>query len=141
MRIVLDTNVLVSALITKGTPPFELAEAWEADRFVLITSRAQLDEVKRVLGYEHLKRFIKPAEAEALLTNIESVAEVYTTLEPVKLSSDPSDNLIIASAIAGRADYLVTGDKRDLLKLRSAQGIPIVTPREMLELLSRKGQE
>ena len=63
MRIVLDTNVLVSALISSGTPPGLLYEAWVHDEFQLVTSGAQIAELTRVLAYERLRPYVEPAEA------------------------------------------------------------------------------
>lgn len=59
MRMVLDTNVLVSALITPGGLPEQLLQHWEAGEFTLVTSEEQLGEIQRVLGYEKLARFIR----------------------------------------------------------------------------------
>ena len=66
MRIVLDTNVLVSALTTRGTPPDLLYEAWVESEFELVTSATQLAELERVLGYSRLRAFVRPVEAETL---------------------------------------------------------------------------
>jgi putative PIN family toxin of toxin-antitoxin system len=124
-----DTNVLVSALITKGTPPDLLYQAWDADTFQLVTSREQIDELRRVMAYKKLQSFIKPNEAEALLETIDAAAVVVGGIPNIDLSPDPDDNVILATAIAGKADLLVSGDKSGLLALEAAHGIPIVTPK------------
>ncbi len=132
MRIVIDTGIFVSALITKNTPPDILYDAWKRRAFQLITSDVQLEEIERVLGYKKLRRFIQPEEATLLLDTISSVAEIMTELPYIDVSPDPDDNKIIATAIAGRADYLVSGDKKDLLLLDSVQNIPIITARQAI---------
>jgi putative PIN family toxin of toxin-antitoxin system len=138
VRIVLDTNVLVSALITKGTPPDVLYQAWDAGSFQLVTSAAQLRELERVLAYPKLRPFITQDEAEALLETIGTAALVIGELSDIDLSPDPDDNVILATAVAGEADLLVTGDKSGLLELGSVCGIPIVTPRQALRRIQGK---
>jgi putative PIN family toxin of toxin-antitoxin system len=91
VQIVLDTNILVSSLISKGTPPYQLQQAWLSGSFVLITSRAQLEEVKRVFGYEKLQKFITSREREELLANIESDAVIVEPIIGVSLSPDASE--------------------------------------------------
>ncbi len=137
MRLVLDTNVFVGALITKDTPPDHLYQAWRDDGFDLVTSTAQLEELGRVLRYERLARFLDPAEAQDLLANIGTVAEVFEDLPTIAISPDPDDNLILATAVAGSADLVVSGDKRHMLILGNVEGIPIVTPREALLRLNQ----
>jgi len=132
VRLVLDTNVFVSALITKGTPPDLVYQAWDAGSFQLVTSNAQLGELERVLTYAKLRAYVTRDEAETLLETIGAVALVVEGLPDIDLSPDPDDNLIPATAVAGEADVLVTGDKSGLLELKSIHGIPIVTPREAL---------
>jgi putative PIN family toxin of toxin-antitoxin system len=139
VRIVLDTNVLVSALITKGTPPDLLYQAWDAGTFQLVTSTEQLDELKRVIEYRKLLPYITPDEAEALLETLGAAAVVVKGIPDVDSSPDPDDNVILATAIAGKADLLVTGDKSGLLALKTIHGIPIVTPKDALERIRGKG--
>ncbi len=119
MRIVLDTGIFVSAIITRNTPPDILYSAWRKRLFDLITSDSQLEEMQRVFSYKKLERFIHVNEAALLLENVSSIAEVLTDLPSVTLSPDPNDNMIIATALEGRADYLVSGDKKGLLSLGS----------------------
>lgn len=135
MRIVLDTGIFVSALITKNTPPDMLYSAWRKRRFDLITSDTQLEEIERVFFYKKLQRFIQKNEAIVMLDTIGSVAEILVDLPVVDVSPDPNDNMIIATAIKGQVDYLVSGDKRDLLSLKTVQNIPVITARKAVSCL------
>jgi putative PIN family toxin of toxin-antitoxin system len=136
VRIVLDTNVLISALITKGTPPQQLHCAWKDEKYALLTSDKQLEELSRSLTKPRLARYIDSESATLLLLELHEQAEILFDLPTVLLSPDPDDNYILAIAIGGEADYLVTGDKRDLLSLVDVQGIPIITPRLALQKLA-----
>lgn len=127
VRIVLDTNILVSALLSPDGPPGRLLAALKHDRPTLVTSMAQLSELRVVLSREHLRADIPPEDAEDLLAGLEVVGEVVTNLPPVTLSPDPDDNLILAAAISGRADLVVSGDKRHMLALGQVGDIPILT--------------
>ena len=134
MKIVLDTNVLVSGLISQGSPPGDLIEAWRSGRFTLVISTAQLIEFRRVLGYERLQKYINQAQAQTLVETIVAVADILDEELPVvEFSPDPDDNVIIASAIVGEADWIVTGDKSDLLFLQEVEGVSILTPRKALK--------
>jgi putative PIN family toxin of toxin-antitoxin system len=135
VRIVLDTGIFVSALISKNTPPDMLYSAWRKQRFNLITSDTQLEEIERVFCYKKLERFIKKKEAMLMLDTIGSVAEILVDLPTVDLSPDPNDNMIIATALKGRVDYLVSGDKKDLLLLETVHTIPIITARNAVSYL------
>jgi hypothetical protein len=135
VRLVLDTNVLVSGLIERHGPPGQLLMLLGRHQFTMVTSEAQLAELRRVLSYQRLRRFIQPEQAEWLLEGLPLVAEVCGSIPQVNVSPDPDDNMIIATAIAGRADAIVTGDKRDLLSLVSVAGIPIIGCRQALERL------
>ena len=128
MRIVLDTNVFVSALIRGDGPPGRVLAAVRRSRVTLVTSEEQLRELRRVLGRKRLRARIHPAEAEDLIRNLPAVAEVVPAdLPSMNASPDPDDNLILATAIAGRADLIVSGDRKHMLSLGNVQGIPIIT--------------
>ena len=135
MRVVLDTGILIAALITSNTPPDLIYQAWRKKRFTLITSEWQLSEFRRVSRYPRVRRYLQPSEAGTLVNGLRREATVLTALSEIELSSDPDDNPVIATAIAGEAQYLVTGDKRDLLPLGSVQGIQIVTAADFAEVL------
>ena len=133
MRVVLDTNILIGAVITKGTPPDRLYQAWMRGEINLITSTAQMAEVAAVLARPRLEKFLSADEAETLVENIGTRALILDEPPSVNLSPDPKDNPILAAAIAGKADVIVSGDKKHMLALGEVEGIPVVTAREALE--------
>ncbi len=135
MRVVLDTGILIAALITMDTHPALIYQAWRKKRFELITSEWQLDEFRRVTRYSKLRRFLKPAEAGHLVNSLRHQAVVLETLPTVELSPDPDDNPVLAMAEASQAQYLITGDKKDLLALGTIDGTHIVTARQFSEVL------
>ena len=135
VRILLDTNIMVSGFLSPKGPPGRLVRGWLQGRFELVTSREQLRELARVLGYEHLRSRIDRMQAQAFVENVDSQAIVATDLPTLTLSPDPSDNVILATAVAGKAAAVVSGDKADILSLCEVEGIPIMTARGVLEFL------
>lgn len=135
MRVVLDTSILIAALITSGTPPDRIYQAWRRKRFELVTSRWQLDEFRRASRYEKLRRFVNPVEAGNLIGGLRRDSIVLDRLPHLDLSPDPNDNPVLAMAVAASAHYLVTGDRRGLLALKKVETARIVTAREFLAVL------
>jgi len=139
VRIVLDTNVLVSGLISPHGPPAKLVDQFRRAEFVLITSSPQLHELRDVLARDCLRRFVRIEEAATLMANLDSLGEIVRDALPnVRLSPDPDDNLILATAIAGKADFIVSGDKGHMISLQEAEGIPIITPAQAMEKLGMR---
>ena len=138
MRVVLDTGILIAALITADTPPDQLYQAWRKKRFTLITSTWQIEEFRRASRYEKIKKFLRPTEAGNLVNGLKRHATVLTELPDVDLSRDPRDNPVIAMAIGSKADYLVTGDRRGLLTLKRVGVTRIVTARDFLGILKKR---
>ena len=106
----------------------------------LLTSQFQIDELQDVLARDRLQPYIQREEADDLLYHLEAVAVVVAELPEVNLSADPDDNPILATAVAGDADLIVSGDRDHMLAVGSAHSIPIVTAREALDRL-RAGKE
>lgn len=131
MRVVLDTNVLLSALISSHGATDTIYRAWRAARFELVTSTAQLDELRRVSRYPKLKTILPPHRVGAMVNNMQRavVLEHLPNLpEGVELN-DPNDAFLFTMALAGEADYLVTGDRRaGLLQRGNAGRARILTP-------------
>jgi len=138
MRVVLDTGILIAALITADTPPDQIYQAWRKKRFTLITSTWQIEEFRRASRYEKIKKFLRPTEAGNLVNGLKRHATVLTALPDVDLSRDPQDNPVIAMAISSKADYLVTGDRRGLLSLKRVGVTRIVTARDFLVIVKKR---
>jgi len=137
VRLVIDTNVLVSALLAGTSLPARLIVLWREGRFDLLTSAEQLDEMMRVTRYEKIRARLAPALAGRLINELREVAVVVTNLPEVTVCPDPYDNYLLSMAAAGAADFLVTGDKRDLLGLRLYEGARIITVRDFLTMNGR----
>ena len=111
MRVVLDSNILFSALISPHGPPDAIYRAWRLARFQLVTSHAQLDEIRRASRYPKFQAILQPARVGAMVNNMQR-AIVLETLPDTFETPDPDDAFLLAMAAAGQADFLVTGDKR-----------------------------
>lgn len=138
MIVVLDTNVVISALISTGGPPTQIIDLWEAGAFDIAASAPLLDEVKRVLGYDKVKKYLKctPEEIDRLLNGWRT-ASIYVEpeeeLEVIK--DDPDDNRVLECAVVAEADYIVSGDHH-LLDLGEYRGIEILPPAGFILLMT-----
>ena len=136
MRVVLDTNILVSALLSTVGKPAIICDAWEDGHFTLLSCAQQLDEIREALKIQRIAVRIKPHSAGRFISQIKSFAEHISPLPTVKRSPDPDDDFLLALSEAGRADYFVTGDKHGLLSLRRHKGTQIVSAGKFAELVS-----
>ncbi len=137
-RVVIDANVFVSALIRPGGPPGRILERLLKEReFVLVASAAILDEIRRSFGYSRVHRYVDASddEIEAWVRSLGVVADIVAgEVELTAVTADPDDDIYVAAALEGRADYIVTGD-RHLLDLVEVQGVRIIKPRAFLDKL------
>lgn len=136
MRVVLDTNIMVSALIAPAGNPAMIFNAWEQGKFTLLTCTEHLDEVRATLQKPRVANLIKPYKAGRLVNQIRKLAEDVGQLPHLKRSPDPGDNFLLALAEAGEADFLVTGDKSGLLVLGSHKSTRIITARAFAALFA-----
>ncbi len=137
MRLVLDTNVLVSAFLWQGTPGrlIELATEQEVELF---TSRALLDELAATLVKKKLAKPVLATglSAEQMLRNYRRLATRVTARQLTQPASrDADDDHVLACALAARADLIVSGDD-DLLALGSFEGMPIATPAQAVQRIT-----
>lgn len=135
MRVVLDTNLLISALISEQGAPARLIDAWDEQRFILVSSEEQLEEFKTVTRRERLAPFIERNDVGRFINQIRAEAAILGKLPNVDRSADPTDNFLLAMAEAGEADYLVSGDRRGVLALAQHGRTKIITARAMTETL------
>jgi uncharacterized protein len=147
-RAVLDTNVLISALLAKraarATPPLQCVELAARGAYRLVTSPPLVTELTRALAYPKLK--IPPDAAYAFAALVVSLAEPDGLIPVVGrldvLTRHPADNLVLETALVGRAAFLVTGNLKHFAELpagRSAHdrlGVRILGPREFLQALA-----
>jgi uncharacterized protein len=136
MRVVLDTNILVSALLIQTGNPAAIYRAWREGRFTLLTSPEHLDELRATLRKPAIAERIQPYKAGALVNELKKLAENVDALPSVRRSPDPADDFLLALCEAGRAEYLVTGDKSGLLMLEQHKDTRIVSVRAFAALFS-----
>ncbi len=128
MRVVLDTNVLFSALISPHGSPDVIYRAWRAARFEVVTSVTQLDELRRASRYPKFHAVLQPHRVGTMVNNLQR-AIVLEHLPSGIEADDPNDAFLLAMAQAGEAQYLVTGDHRaGILQLGHFGGTRILTP-------------
>ncbi|MFD2190292.1 putative toxin-antitoxin system toxin component, PIN family [Pistricoccus aurantiacus] len=129
MRVVLDTNILFSALISPHGVPDTIYRAWRSARFELVTSRIQLDEIRRASRYSKFRAVLQPAKVGAMINNLQR-AWILEHLSLEIETDDPDDAFLLAMAVKSQADYLVTGDHRaGLLERQNIGRTKIVTPK------------
>jgi putative PIN family toxin of toxin-antitoxin system len=128
MRVVLDTNVLLSALLSPRGIPHEIYLAWRASIFELVTSTTQLDELRRASRYPKFKSILQPSKIGTMINHLQNA--IVLDRYPINIEvADPNDAFLLGMSIAGDVDYLVTGDHRAGLLQRGSIGrARIMTP-------------
>lgn len=135
MKVVVDTNTIVSGIARAVGNPHHILELWQQGKIELLSSTATIAELERVLTYPRVRKLIQLTDEQikrliALYRAYTTQVEVNITLHVVE--SDPDDNIIVELAAAGNARYIVTGDKKHLLPLKRYRGIDIVSPTTFL---------
>lgn len=137
IRAVLDTNVMVSGILSAKGAPGRILTAWFEDRFHLVTSLPILKELDRVLRYPKISRRHGWSDARVLefVEDVQSLAILVPGELRLKvIAEDPSDDRYLECAIEGEAGYVVSGD-RHLVGLAGYEGVEILSPRAFLDLL------
>lgn len=135
MRVVLDANVLISFLLTRGQTISRIVNGWRSDKFLLLVSDEILVEYKQTLNKFIKNKVIRGEEVESLLNEIIEEAINVQTISVVELSADREDNRYLACAKDGNADFLVTGDKRHLVPLKKFGRTKIISPKDFVNIL------
>ena len=137
IKIVLDTNVLISVLIKSGTPR-ELIFKLIAKKVKLILSMEILQELIESVGEPKIKRYIDEEDLSNFIKIIGAISKIIRNKSKFKIiTQDPDDDMLLRTAYDGRANYLVSGDAH-LLYLKKFKRIKIVSIKEMLEILRTK---
>jgi putative PIN family toxin of toxin-antitoxin system len=137
VRIVADANVLISAIITPSGSPGQLLDRWREGQIILLISDPILAEYQRALRYSHIRR-LHGLSDEGIGNLIDRLRRFGVLINPTHhlsiIAADPSDDKYLECAVAGEADYIVSGDVH-LLALRRYVSIPILSPRTSLAVL------
>lgn len=127
MRVVLDSNILLSALISPYSPPHRIYQAWQKGAFELVTCAEQIEEIRRASRYPKFKSILQPHRVGFMVNNMQRTAVIDPLPEGYE-AADPADAWLLALADASQANYLVTGDKRaGILSLGKIGQAQIVT--------------
>lgn len=139
IRAVVDTNLLVTYLLTHRPPIATLIDHHlPQDDFVLVTAPELVAELDRVLAYPRLQRYYTEEERVRFVALVLALSEVVELPESIpRICRDPDDDRVIACAVAGEADVIVSGDE-DLLALERVGDLRVLTARQFLEVLSRE---
>lgn len=135
MKIVCDTNILISATLFPGGPPDSIINRGRANELTICLSPDIVTEFKKVLlvKFKHTEK-----EADERVERLTQISEMVYPKERVDLiQRKDSDNRILECALESKADYLVTGDKRDILPLKKIGETKIVTASQFLEIWKR----
>jgi putative PIN family toxin of toxin-antitoxin system len=137
-RVVLDANVLVSAVLYPSSNPGHILELIRQNAIQLLVSLDTLTEVKAVLLYPRLRKLhrLSPKWIETFIQELADLAEMTPgDLIVDTIKTDPSDNIYLACAVEGKADFVVSGDKH-LKNLKTYKGIGIIDPAAFLNLIT-----
>ena len=136
-RLVVDTNVIVSGIISVDGAPAQILKALRKKKAALLVSDLIIQEYLKVFEYPKFRKY-KKLNAEHirdLSSFFLTLTERIELLTEIKKSPDPDDDKFLSTAVNGKADLLITGDKADLLSLKTIEGIPIVSVRNALTFL------
>ena len=128
-RLVIDTNVFISSLISPNGPPATILNAIRRRKAVHLVSDPIVEEYLRVLDYPRIRRFknITDEFISDIAAYLFYQTERVELLSRIKLSPDPDDDVFLETAVDGKATLIISGDKTDLLSIGAVQGISIVS--------------
>jgi len=133
-RFVLDTNVLISALLFKTSVPFRAIELAEKQGIILY-SEATLNELEQVLNRKKFNKYLSLEDRQLFLLKFISSSQLVSITENITVCRDEKDNQFLELAVSGNANLIVTGDM-DLLVLSPFQSVEIVTPDMLIDRFS-----
>ncbi len=137
LRVVVDTNILVSGFISPLGYPREIEKRWRKEQFTLITSPQLIEEINRVLSLPRIKQKYQLSESEIQAFMLAITYKASCTVGSLILSGvapDPGDDKVISCAVEGQADFIVTGDKK-FQRLEAYQKIRIINAESFIKIL------
>ncbi|MGI0479371.1 putative toxin-antitoxin system toxin component, PIN family [Geminocystis sp. CENA526] len=136
MRLVLDTNILISSILARKSIPAQVLN-WAEDNGIILYSTDTLTELFSVLNRKKFAKYIKSEEIEGFSERIKTTWHHVSIIQRVNLCRDKKDDKFIELALNGNASHLITGDS-DLLILHPIQDISILNPRDFWNLINHK---
>jgi uncharacterized protein len=136
MRLVLDTNILLSALLSPLGAPAMLLDAWERKTFTLVACDRLIAELRDVASRPFFRARLRASVVELLAAGLRDFSFFCQGVQPGPIAPDPKDSYLLALAEASQSDFLVTGDK-ELLSLKDHKSTRIITAAGMIELLKK----
>lgn len=140
IKIILDTHVLLSALLSPVGPPAQLLEAWERKKFIVVASEALIAELRGVTSRPFFHARLRVSTIELLAAGLRDLSEFYADPPQGVAAPDAKDSSLLALAEASHADFLVTGDK-ELLAVKHHPATRIITPTAMIQFLKSPEDE
>ena len=139
MIAVLDTNVLASGTVTAITTPGQILDYWHLGRFNLVISEHIIDELKQTFNKPYFQKRVSSASVANFIDLLQNEALIIPiTVKVQGVATHFEDDLVIATAVSAKADYLVTGDGPLIRKVgRTYQGVNLVTPNDFLQILQQ----
>jgi uncharacterized protein len=140
IRATIDTNILASGIIArKSSLPLQIYQALLSEQVTLVTAQELLTELEDVLNRDYMVKMHRLSKE--VIHEIVAIITQFSAVIPVEnvspISPDPDDDILFACALVGQADYIVSGDKKHVLKLGNYQSIPIITARRFVELIDQ----
>lgn len=129
-KIIIDTNIVVSALLFRSSVPDQAVRLASSHGIVLF-SESTLAELEKVLSRQKFNKYLSPEKRIVVLQNLQKISQVIEVFSKIELCRDPKDNKFLELALDGQADYLITGDQ-DLLTLNPFHKTEIITPAQFL---------
>jgi uncharacterized protein len=140
MRVVIDTNVVVSRYLSSHGAPAQVFDSWQEKLFDVLVSEPILEEYERVLKYPHVRAKHQLSDTE-IAQIIEDFANLAKIIQPTKhlavITADPDDDKFLECAVEGNAAYIISGNKH-LYDLKAYRGIQIFKPAEFLMVLEKE---
>lgn len=142
IRAVLDTNVLALAFVRPEPAPGQLLQAWTEDRFILVLSEHILGELADTFAEPYFAARLPPSQRAENLAILRQKALLIQPAESVHgIATHPEDDWVLATAVTGQVEYLVTGDGPFRRRVPAYEGVQLVSPREFLAILQAESEE
>jgi uncharacterized protein len=138
MKVVLDTNILASGAISATGTVSNIVDSWRRGQFTVIVSSPILDELSATFEKPYFRRSLTKAQSSHFLQLVQKRATVSPITVPVHhIATHQEDDVILATAVSAKADFLVTGDTK-LQRIGTYKGVAILSPRQFVEVLAQE---